>query len=181
MRFARVPLTTHEKTGKICQILDENLKPTKVRSLELYKLYGIPDSFIEKCIDKLRKRLQEKQRKETEIQKDFKQTIVRNGNNKGYSNEIRPCFKKRMDKGEMMHDQRLAWLSEIYYAGYNTPQKMLELCRETWNDFNEKISIQQIMDYFNHERYNYHPYKCKTIISKGWCIQEKCSIWTANY
>jgi len=75
-----------------------------------------------------------------------------------------------MAKGEMCHDQRFAWLSEIYYAGYNTPEKIMELCHQTWNDFSEKKSGEQINDYFKHERWKFRPYKCSTIKSKGWCI-----------
>jgi len=177
-RFARVPLTMHEKTGKICEIVDINLRTTKVRSIDFFKIYGIPDSFVKTTITKLKKRLREQHQKQKEEIEKFEKESIQNG--RFYKNEIRPCFKVRMEKGEMNHAQRLAWLAEIYHNGYNTEWKMLELCRKTFNDFIERKSMEQIEDYFKHERYNYSPYKCKTIMAKGWCLYDKCPLWNAK-
>lgn len=178
-RFARVPLTMHEKTGKICEILDGNLKPTKIRNIAFFKTYGIPDSFVKTTIEKLKRRQHKEHKKQEEELANFeKETITQNGF--GYKKEIRPCFKTRMEKGEMNHGQRLAWLAEIFHNGYNTPTKMLELCRKSFNDYTETLSMQQIKDYFEHERYTYSPYKCETIQKKGWCLHEKCPLWNAK-
>jgi len=174
-RLARVPLTRHEKTGKMCQVLDENLNPTKVRSLEYYKLYGIQLDFIKDAVKVVKKLEYEKMLKKKEQLEKFEDEGIKD-DSYPFKGMIRPCFTVRMTKGEMNHAQRLAWLSEIYYAGYNTEEKMLELCRKTFNDFTEKESLNQIRDYFKHERWNFRPYKCSTIQSKGWCIgTEACA------
>ena len=185
-KFARVPLTYHEKSGELCEILSSELKPTKVRSLEYYRTYGIPTSFVKRAIEILKKRRAKEYREKQAKIKEFEKE-VKNGNGDGveFGHGIRPCFKARMERGEANHAMRLAWLSEIYYSGYNTPEKMLELCRQTWSDFREKTSITQIEDYFKHERFLYHPYKCATIRSKGWCIgtdecQKKRGIGNTN-
>lgn len=175
-RFARVPLTPHEKTGKICEIVDQNLKPTKVRNTAFFKTYGIPESFVKATIKKLKKRLREEHLKREEELKKFENEAV-SQNGRTFRNEIRPCFTTRMARGEMKHGQRLAWLAEIYHNGYDTPEKMLELCRKTWNDFLETKSMQQIKDYFEHKRYDYPPYRCKTIRREGWCLYDKCPLW----
>jgi len=177
-RFARVPLTMHEKTGKICEIVNEHLRTTKVRSVDFFKTYGIPDSFVKTTIMKLKKRLKEQHQKQKEELERFEQESSQNG--RTYKKEIRPCFRIRMEKGEMNHAQRLAWLAEIYHNGYDTEGKMLELCRKTFNDYTERKSLRQIRDYFNHERYDYPPYKCSTIKRKGWCLYEKCPLWIAK-
>jgi hypothetical protein len=174
-RLARTPLTPHEKSGVICDVLNGNLKPTKVRSLEFYKLYGIQLDFVKDAVSKVKKIEYEKMLERQKQLEEFEKEGIKDDNG-FFKGTIRPCFTVRMEKGEMCHDQRLAWLSEIYYAGYNTPEKMLELCRETFNDFIEKKSMDQIKDYFDHERYLFKPYRCSTIQGKGWCIgKEACT------
>jgi len=173
MRFARVPMTAHEKTGKICQVVNRKLKPTKIRNLEFYRTYGITPDIIKKAIAKIKKREYEAYQKTEETLEEM-ETQFENGFHK--TGRIRPCFQKRMDSGEMCHGQRLAWLSEIYYAGYNTKEKMLELCK-CFSDFNERKSMEQINDYFKHERWKFKPYKCSTIKQKGWCLEKQCPFY----
>lgn len=178
-RFARVPLTLHEKTGKQCLILDRKLEPTKIRDLENYKMYGIPSSFIHKTIQIMEYRKEREAEETARELNEFDDPVKpKNGNFQG---QIRPCFLERMESGEMNHAQRLAWLSEIYHSGYDTKEKMLELCKK-FNDFDEEKSKQQINDYFDHERWKWNPYKCDTIRAKGWCLNsDKCKTWTLRY
>jgi len=180
MRFARVPLTAHEKTGAVCQIVDHNLKPTKVRSLDFYRTYGIRESTIENAITTVTQRRHKAIQRAEDAMKEIEESYGKNGHY--LAGKIRPCFQVRMDLGEMSHAQRLAWLSEIYYAGYNTQEKMLELCRRTWKDFREQISSQQIEDFFRHERWVYKPYRCSTIKQKGWCLKDskQCPFYKSN-
>ena len=167
------------KSGQICDIVDINLKKTKVRNIDFFKIYGIPNSFVESTIEKLKRRLHKEHTEREKKLKEFgKEAVATNGN---YRKEIRPCFRSRMEKGEMSHPQRLAWLAEIYYNEYNTQEKMMELCRKTWSDFDETKSLNNIKDYFSHERYTYPPYRCSTIQEKGWCLHEKCPLWNAKH
>lgn len=177
-RFARVPLTPHEKTGKVCEILNIRLEQTKVRNIEVFRTYGIPESFVKNTIEKLKERQHKEQKqREKELEHFERKVTPRNGT---YKVGIRPCFKVRMNKGYMNHGQRLAWLAELFYNGYNTPTKMLEMCRRTFSDFDETLSMQQINDYFDKNRYYYRPYRCVTIMKKGWCLYEKCQLWNAK-
>ena len=170
-RFARVPLTRHEKSGQVCQILNENLKPTKVRSLDEYRTYGILPDEIELAIAIVDKKEEESREKQRKILSEMKEQLNGEGHYKPH--EIRPCFQTRMDAGYMKHDQRLAWLLEIYYAGFTTPEQMLELCKK-FTDYNEYISKQQIKFFFDNEGWNYKPYRCSTIKQKGWCLKSEC-------
>jgi len=173
-RMARVPLTAHEKTGEICQVMDRNLNPTKIRSLEFYRTYGIPESIVEKTMKTVRLKERKKREEEMREVKEVEQTFSGGGKFKG---EIRPCFKHVMKIGEASHDQRLAWISEAYHSGYNTKAKLLELCRITWKDYKEQKSMEQINDYFKHERWKWKPYRCETIQQKGWCIEKDCPFY----
>ena len=174
-RFARLPFTAHEKTGQLCRVLDRNLNPTKVRNIEEYRTYGIRESKVVRTIKATRRKIQEENEKAEKELKDLEENYSKNGEE--YQGMIRPCFQVRMDAGYMCHGQRLAWLSEIFYAGYNTPQKMLELCK-CFAEYKESLSMQQINDYFTHKRWEWKPYRCKTIKEKGWCLEsKKCPLW----
>lgn len=173
-RMARVPLTAHEKTGEICQVLDKNMNPTKIRSLEFYRIYGIPESIVEKSMKSVLLKKKKEQQEELREIKNVEKKMTSEGK---FSGEIRPCFKHVMKIGEASHDQRLAWASEIYHSGYNTKAKMLALCRITWKDFKEQKSMEQIDDYFKHQRWKWKPYRCKTIQEKGWCIEKNCPLY----
>lgn len=172
-RMSRIPLSIHEKSGKECIVVDHNLKPTKFRSIEFYKMYGLRLDDLLLAKKTAEKNLEIKRKKREKAKKEF-QEMRKSGE---FSGDIRPCFQVRMDKGEMCHAQRLAWLSEIYHAGFNTPEKILELCRETWNDFDVKKSMDQIEDFFKHERWRYNPYRCETIQKKKWCLKSECGIY----
>ena len=50
----------------------------------------------------------------------------------GFVGKIRPCFRRRMESGEMGHQMRLALELEAYWTGYNTPEAMLELFKENY-------------------------------------------------
>lgn len=175
MRAARVPLTMHEKTGERCLIVDRNLNPTKIRELSSYRTYGITSDLVKQAVATIKKREYDEYIKKKEKLDNMEEEMDVDGN--GFKGTIRPCFQRRMDNGYMDHPQRLAWLSEIYYAGYDTEEKMLNLCEETFNDFKKSKSLQQIRDYFSHKRWNWKPYRCSTIIKAGWCLKDDCPIW----
>ena len=174
MRMARVPLTPHEKTGAICQILDGNLKPTKVRDLDLYKGYGLREDAIREAVETVKTYHKRKIVKEWgQIDRGAKSLYKTNGEFKG---QLRPCFTERLKLGEMQHQQRLALLTEMWWSGYKTKEAMLQVCRQ-FKDFTEKESMNQINDFFKHERWKFKPYRCDTIKSHGWCLKSECSMF----
>jgi len=179
-RFARVPLTPHEKTGKICQVVGHDLLPAKIRNLEFYRVYGIPVSLVKKSIKIIKRRRRERAKEEQRRLRELEQRGGVGNIDGKFQGKIRPCFQKRMDAGEMKHDQRLAWLFEIYYAGHKTEEAMVEQCK-CFNDFKDKTSRKQVVWFLENEKYVYPPYRCKTIMGKGWCLGEECPIFMRKY
>lgn len=183
-RLCRIPTSIHEKNGKECIILDSNFKPTKIRSLEYYKMYGLKRSDLIKAVDWVRVDEARKKKEAAEHEEENKDKWKVEH---GFTGEIRPCFQVRMDAGEMCHMQRAALLIEAYYAGHKTREAMLNFFR--WaNDFdgdNTGISKcrTQIKWFFdrdvdeNKNRCKIKPYRCKILEKKGWCLNGDCSIW----
>jgi hypothetical protein len=171
----RVPLSIHEKSGLRCNILDENLKPTKVRNLDYFRVNGIREYEIRKAVEDImgfrrRKAKQEEERINNSEDKFDSQFT---------SGELRPCFISRLKVGQMSHQQRLALLSEAYFNLDSktredeelVEQKLMEVCMQ-FADYNEVKSLSQVRWYLKQPKVP--PYKCKTIRKYGWCLKEEC-------
>ena len=177
-RFSRVPFSIHEKSGEKCILVDERLRPTKIRSLNFYKNYGIPEITVKNVIEKTIR--EERKRKEL-IAKMRKERKEKWELEHGFVGKIRPCFEYFLETGEMCHQHRLALLLELWYSGYRTPEEMLEFCKK-FNDYDEKKSLYQINWFLSHEIYKkMKPYSCRRLLEKGWCIYERCPIWRKRY
>lgn len=174
-RFARVPISVHEKNGEKCIIVDNNLKPTKLRSLDFYRTYGMKksDIYLEALIvsKKLKKEAEEQIKRRAEHKEEWKMKH-------GFVGEVRPCFTERVNLGEMCHLQRLAFVIELYYSGYKTVEAQLPFF-EKFKDFKEKVSREQIG--WQLEHICTKPYQCSTIMEKGWCLKDKCPIWRKRH
>ena len=180
-RLCRIPTSIHQISGEECIILDANLKPTKLRSIEYFKMYGLRHVDIMRAVnwvimneEQLKKEIAERR---IESDDNWKETH-------GFTGEIRPCFKTRMNVGEMSHPQRRALCIEAFYAGYNTPEKMVEFFRwlNDWDgDKSNSKCIYQVGYWFSEtvegNRCKAKPYKCDTIRAKSWCIKEDCPIY----
>lgn len=164
-RQARVPLSIHEKSGELVRVLDKNFKPTKVRSLDLFKGYGVLQDAVIEAKDVVLKYYDER----IEIEKQR----LEEGDKQFYSNStIRPCFIKAIECGQMSHQHRLALMSEAYYSGCDTEEKLMDVCRK-FSDFIEQKSLTQVRWYLENAT-QIPPYKCDTINKYGWCIGKEC-------
>jgi len=173
-RLCRIPLSIHQVSGEKCILVDRNLKPTKIRSINFYRTYGLKREHLISAVKRVKvkmekkkkmlKKIREQQREEWEIKH-------------GYVGEIRPCFLKRMEEGEMCHQQRLALLIEAFYSGKRTEDELVELFR-CFNDFNERITRTQVQWFLKNLVKNgkctVKPYRCSTIQEYGWCLGEEC-------
>jgi len=178
VRMARIPLTSHEKTGLMCRVLNRSLEPTKVRGVELFRGYGLREDNIREAVELVKahhkKQISKQWRTITSGAKAFE------GGN-GFKGSMRPCFTDRLfNIGEMSHQQRLALLMEAYASGYRTEEKLMQLCRH-FEDFKESTSRTQIQWFLKNKAGKFPPYKCKTIESNGWCIKGECAKWRRDH
>jgi len=176
-RLARVPITKHEATGKPCLVVDKNLKQTKIRHLEYFKIYGVPDSKVRKAVELAKKEIYEEAKRKLESAKSASKDFNGNGFGTTFQGTIRPCFQEKINKGQMSHGQRLALLVEAYFSGIKTEDELVDIFRN-FVDFNEKKTRYYVRYFLKHNPDKYPPYRCKTIHQKGWCIEDKCSIFS---
>jgi len=178
-RLCRIPTSIHQKTGKECIILDTNFKPTKIRSIEYYKSYGLKHNDLVRAVDWVKVDIA---RRESEAKKREEEHEEKWMVEHGYTGKIRPCFQTRMDAGEMVHQQRLALLIEAYYSGRKKRDEMFEFFK-CFNDFNEKTTRTQVNWFFDNKvdesknKCKVKPYRCDTIREKGWCLKDGCPIY----
>jgi hypothetical protein len=178
MRMDRVPLSVHEKSGLRCNILDENLKPTKVRNLEYFRVNGIREYEVRKAVEDVMGFRRNKAKREEERINNSEEKF----DSQFTTGELRPCFVSRLKTGQMNHQQRLALLSEVYYSLDSkiredeelVEEKLMEVCMQ-FADYNEVKSLSQVRWYL--KRQKVPPYKCKTIRKYGWCLMEECPIY----
>jgi len=174
MRFSRVPLSIHQKSGKACQIVNANLKADKIRSLDFYRAYGIPESVVEMVVRSVQRKMRERHEREEERVKEAGSRML--GSNGRFTGTIRPCFKKKLDDGEMCHGQRLALLVEAYNSGLHTEDALVDLFR-SFKDFKEETTRYQVRWFLDHQPDKYPPYRCSTIMEKNWCLENKCPLY----
>ena len=113
-RLARVPMTRHETSGEFCQIVDLDLKPTKVRDIDWYRSYGIRESLIKQAAQNIRDR-EEREHIKQEIQTEERerQVLEKTVENLGLGWEIRPCFREKWKKAKcVMLKDWLFWLKD---------------------------------------------------------------------
>jgi len=174
VRMARVPLTAHEKTGVICQILDRNLEPTKIRSLDFYRSYGLQEDSVREAAEIVKDYYEIKAKREQIRIKTGVNVFSDNG--RSFQGQMRPCFTKRLRSGEMVYQQRLAFLIEAYYSGIQKEEELVDLCRN-FGDFVDRISRYQVRYFLAHNPEKFPPYRCKTIERLGWCLKSECQIY----
>lgn len=185
-RLCRVPTSIHQKSGEECIILDAKLRPTKFRSVEYFKIYGLKREDLIKAVEWVR--INEKKEKEEALKRGQEHKDNWKGEH-GYTGEIRMCFRKRMDAGEMCHQQRLALAIEAFYSGIKTRQSMVDFFRwaNDWdgNDLKGHCWTQVNWFFDRNVKENRQgepmckvkPYRCSKIREKNWCLGEECPIY----
>jgi hypothetical protein len=182
-RMCRIPTSIHEVSGEECFIVEriegEKIIPSKFRGIDDYRLGGLKDDAwiraVSLAYDEIKRRELEAIRRKEEHKENWEMEH-------GFVGEIRPCFKRRMEAGEMGHQMRLALLLEAYWAGYKTREAMLDVFRK-FHDFDEKIALDQIEWFFKNkvpdidENKKWKPYRCTTIEDLNWCDKSQCQIY----
>jgi len=173
-RMARVPLTPHEKTGKVCQILNRKLEPTKVRSLDLYRAYGLREDKVREAVEIVKRYYEKKVTRERNRIKSGTKDFENGGGR--FQGQIRPCFLERVRIGEMVHQQRLAFLIELYWSGFKKEEELVNFFRQ-FKDFKEQKTRYFVRYFLNHSPDKYPPYRCKTLERLGYCLKTECRFY----
>jgi len=171
--LCRIPTSIHQKSGEECKILNNKLKPDKFRSVEYYKFHGLKAEDLRLAIHLAKNEIE---RTKVIMKEHHKEKARKWELSHGFIGEVRPCFKRCMEIGEMSHKMRLAFLREIYYSGHQTEGEMLEFFK-SFNDYNEKISAYQIRWFLENMSYKSKPWKCSTLEKSGFCIKDDCIIY----
>ena len=168
-------MSIHQKSGQECIILDGNLKPTKIRSVNYYRGYGFRRMDLERAVEQAKINIEKRK------EQAAKERIINKKNwevEHGYVGKIRPCFQVRLDLGVMTHMQRRALLWELWYGGKRTLNAMLEFYSKI-NDYDgdkpQSKCRYNINRFIGLEEYkNSKPWRCETLREKGWCLLEDC-------
>jgi hypothetical protein len=187
-RMCRIPTSTHEVSGEECYLVDRiignKVEKAKFRGLEAFKLSGLKDSDWIRAVglayDAIKKRelasIEERERSNENWEME-----------NGFIGEIRSCFKRRMEAGEMCHQMRLALLLEAYWAGYNTKEKMRGLFR-CFHDYDgDSVGQSKCRDQIEwfwknkvpdiEKTKKWKPYRCTTIEDLNLCDKMQCSLY----
>jgi len=174
-RLARVPGTLHETWNQDCSILDRKLEIDKARPIEYYQLYGIQRNIIDVCIKETKRKIQIETEKRLKGIDEASQRLKMEENGQ-FEGTIRPCFLKAMNTSSISHEHRLCLLSELFHSGYKTFEQLNAIFPH-FSDYDSKIQEYQIDWWLKHNPENRRPWKCRTLMAKGWCVQNDCPIW----
>lgn len=187
MRLSRIPFSIHEKSGEKCLIVKMkktvdgySFEPDKIRSLALFKVSGLGETDVGMAWKVARETIEERLERINEAQEANKENweVVH-----GFVGEMRSCFKKALENGEMRHQMRLAMLLEAWYSGKHTFEEIINVYRPLHDFDGDKVSGEsksryQVQRFLDLEGYKGHPpYSCDKIQELGWCVREECPIY----
>jgi len=167
-RLSRVPYSLHE-SGVECTPLSLDRQPLRINSLDYLREHGIQQELFREAVQEVQKK--KIGREIFAVFDSFKPKHMVPFQKAG---EIRPCFLEALKSGEMPHGQRIALVYEGYCAGL-TADETVDLYRSL-NDFHEAKTSYQVSWLLKKSR-EIKPYRCRTIMAKGWCLKENCSIF----
>ena len=155
-RLARVPYSTHEKTGQLCVpiTLDKEPMPPKDLKLDYYREHGIREALLKSVIEDLKR-------------EELKPRVLRVWSNAYRSKGIRPCIEAALHS-DISHLMRVAVVAEYSKIGLGEGE-IIEKFREARADidFNEKTTAYQVHDIATG---GYKPFTCARIRELGYCL-----------
>jgi len=169
-RLARVPFSRHQKTGKTCSPITLSHQFYEPQSLTVFRECGLDTSLLEPVCKELKA--------EEKLKKVLSKNVRKFSSEKIH--EIRPCITAALSQDlrghRNSHLMRLAIAVEHLHKGVS-PSQVVELFRGQ-ADFDEDKSRYFVEDA---QRKGYKPFKCKTIQKLGFCLKEKCPIWSGKH
>ncbi|MEM2026856.1 MAG: hypothetical protein QXT30_03735 [Candidatus Bathyarchaeia archaeon] len=164
-RLERVPYSTHEATGQLCQPVDLEGKPLSPEecNLEEYRRNGLSPKLLENVVHEL-----QGEEKWRALYRERSMAHI----NLNKDKRIRPCIQAALNQplhGGAGHLMRLAIVREYQAAGYGVEQIIPLFQNQT--DFDERKTRYYVEHAFQKRT---PPFKCSTIKSLGFCLSEKC-------
>lgn len=158
-RLERIPYSTHEATGSLCQPVNLDGKPLGPEEcdVEFYRKNGLSAKLLEHVIQEL---INEEKWKA-------------HGKKGAYyaklwgDKRIRPCIKAILADPDPAHKMRVALVAECHAAGYS-PEEIMEMFKR-FRDYDERKTRYQVMDIIEGA---YKPFRCRTIRELGFCLPE---------
>jgi hypothetical protein len=164
-RLARVPYTTHEKSGLLCEPITQNRQSLLVLppALEGYRKHGIQEELFRKVTEevKLKQKIEEcRKRRRSSIRLPT-------------DSHIRPCIIKALQTdldGEYGHLMRLAIAVEYLNNGYTVDQVVALF--QTQGDFDARKTRAMVE---HAKKRGYKPRKRETLQKYGFCHGQHCT------
>ena len=185
-RMCRIPTSTHEVSGEECylvqQIEGEKIIPAKFRGIDHFRLNGLKSSDWLHAIDSAFRAIKLREKVALKEEAERMKEMEEHKDDPEYISEIRPCFKRRMESGEMGHQMRLALELEAYWAGYKTREAMIDLFR-VFHDFDDGKTKEQVEWFFKNrvpdidKSKRWKPYRCTTLFDLNLCDELKCPLY----
>lgn len=164
-RLARVPYTTHEKSGLLCEPITQNRQSLLVLppALDGYRKHGIQEQFFRKLVEEIKL-----EQKIEETRKRRRSSI-----HLPTDNHIRPCIIEALQTsldGAYGHLMRLAIAVEYLNNGYTVDQ--IAFLFQTQGDFDAKKTRTMVE---HAKKRGYKPRKRETLQKYGFCHGQHCT------
>jgi hypothetical protein len=180
-RIMRIISSIHEQTGKpvsLVMLQNDKFVPDKYRHISFYKMMGLKEPDIIEAFNEAQKVLEKKAEILLKIDEKNKKSQAEG---KVFNSEIRPCFTKALEDGEMPMFMRLAFLMEAYYAKKSS-EEMLKMLSSLSDFIYDKSKYY--VEYFlgRTDKDEFRPWSCKTLQKYNYCIENStCPIWDKKY
>jgi len=166
-RLARVPYSHYEK-GIICHTVDSNRQPTVLNNLDMFVENGLKEALYKEVVQETKEKLDAAEA--LKVFANFKAKPSIQFEKRG----LRPCFVEALTGNNMSHEMRMALVHEAY-ANDMRRDEIVDLFKNQ-EDFDRETCSYYVDKMLNSiAEEGCYPYRCTTIIAKGWCLKEQCS------
>ena len=159
-RLARVPFSLHEKSGKMCQPVDLQGKPS-VPDVTQLRERGLDPELLRPVLKHVKQLL-----KALEKTREVHPTRKIKG--------VRPCITEALKmplEGGSGHLMRLACAIELLHTGLTVNEVASYFKNQA--DF----SLEKTRRYIEHaQKRGYKPFRCETIRALGYCLGSSCPL-----
>jgi len=148
-RLARLPYTTHEKSGLLCQPVDEDRRPIELTSLETYRANGLSDEIFSKVVKEVVGRMELKGRRVSDAQ----------ASHGDVREPVKALIEAAKEGKKLSHGKRLIILFELINKRYS--DESIQEVFSVQPDYNPR-KVQYFID--QARRRGYRPFRMEKIL-----------------